>query len=113
MLLPEEVKENKNVFKVFINYTLWTFLIIFLLFVYIWQSIIVSDREDKIRKMEKQIIQFSKEKQKMETEISFLSSPQRIGKIAETEMKLVQLDQEDIIWINCKYNNSKKLAKKE
>ncbi len=102
MLLPDEVKENKSVLKIFFNYTLWTFLVIFLLLVYIWQSIIVSDYENRIRKMDKKIVLLSKENRTMETEISFLSSPERIGKIAEKDMKLVQLDQKDIIWIDCK-----------
>lgn len=112
MLLPDEVKENKNVFNVFIKYTLWSFLVVFLLFIYIWQSIIVSDFEYNIKKMENRIAQLSKERQKMETEISFLSAPERLGKIAEENLKLVHVQQEDIIWIDCNYDN-KKLAKKE
>jgi len=109
MLLPDEVQENRNVFKVFINYTLWTFLFVFLIFIYIWQSIIVSDMEYRIKSMEKEVISLSKENQKMETEISFLSSAERIRKMAE-RMKLVPVKQEDIIWIDCNYDR-RKIAK--
>jgi len=100
MLLKEEEKENKDVFKVFIQFTLWTFLFIALVFIYIWQSIAISDLEYKLKRMDKKISVLSKEKQKLETEISFLSSPDRIGKIAENKLKLVPVRQEDIIWID-------------
>jgi len=112
MLLPDEVRENRSVFRIFINYTLWTFLFIFLIFVYIWQSIIVSDMEYEIKNMEKKIVSLSKERQEMETEISFLSSSERLGKIAEENLKLVQVNQEDIVWIDCNYDN-KRMAKRE
>ena len=114
MLLPDEVKENRNVFKVFCNYALWSFLFIFLIFIYIWQSIIVSDLEYNIKNMEKKIILLSKDNKKMETEVSFLSSAERIKGIAENKLKLIPVNQEDIIWIDCNYDNKKLVkAKKE
>lgn len=100
MLLETETKENKDVFKIFVRFTLWTFLFIILIFIYIWQSIAISDLEYKLKRMEKHITVLSKEKQKMITEISFLSSPERIGKIAEKKLKLVPVKQDDIIWID-------------
>lgn len=111
MLLEEEVKENRDVFKVFLQFTLWTFIFILLVFVYIWQNIIISDFEYKIKTMEKQIKVLSKEKQEMETEISFLGSPRRIGEIAEKKLKLIPVHQEDIIWIDYR-NQPKQYTKK-
>ncbi len=114
MLLPDEVKENRSVFKVFFNYTLWTFLFVFLIFIYVWQSIVVSDMEYEIKNMERKIIELSKEKKKMETEVSFLSSAERIKEIAEKKLELVPVSQEDITWIDCNYDDKKIVkAKKE
>ncbi|MBU1077670.1 MAG: cell division protein FtsL [Spirochaetes bacterium] len=111
MLLKEEEKENKDVFKVFIQFTLWTFLFIALIFIYIWQSIATSDLEYKLNRMDKRIKVLSKEQQKLETEISFLSSPERIGEIAEKQLKLVPVRQEDIIWIDYQ-DQSRRFVKK-
>ncbi len=111
MLLLEENKENRDVFKVFLRFTLWTFLFISLIFVYIWQSIAISDLEYKLKKMDRQIKILTKERKEIETEISFLSSPERVGELAEKRLKLVPVKQEDIIWID--YNNqSKQYTKK-
>ncbi|MDD5066581.1 MAG: hypothetical protein PHF84_05995 [bacterium] len=100
MLLPDEIRENRNVFRAFLNYSLWAFLFILLLFLYISQSISVSDSKYHLKRMEMELSELQKEKIKLETEISFLSSPERIGGIAEKELKLNLVRQEDIIWID-------------
>ena len=86
MLLPDEIRENRDVFKVFFKYTLWTFLVIFLLFICIWQSILISDKEYSLKQMEKQINLLIKQQEKLKTEVSFLSSPERLGRIARKKL---------------------------
>lgn len=113
MLLPDEVKENERVFKLFVKFTLWTFIFIILIFVFIWQSIITAEFEYKIQQAEKRLTVFQKENTQLETEISFLSSPERIGKIAETELGLVPVDHEKIIWIDCNRKKDKNLFSKK
>ena len=48
MLLPAEVRENSQVFKVFIKYALWSFIFILLIFFFVWQNIEVADLKYKI-----------------------------------------------------------------
>lgn len=107
MLLPGEVRENSQVWKVFIKYALWSFLFILLIFVFVWQNIVVADLEYKIIKTKSNLSALQKENQKLEIEVSFLSSPERIGSIAEKELKLIPVNGQDIVWINCNKNNDK------
>lgn len=100
MLLPDEIRENRDVFRTFFAFAQWAFLFILLLFLYISQSISVSDSLYNLKRMEREIAELEKENVKLETEISFLSSPERIGRIAEKELKLGLVKQEDIIWID-------------
>lgn len=100
MLLPDEIRENRDVFRTFLTFAQWAFLFILLLFLYISQSISVSDSLYSLKRMEEEIAELQKENVKLETEISFLSAPERIGRIAEKELKLGLVKQEDIIWID-------------
>ncbi len=107
MLLSNEISENRDVFKTFIKYGLWCLLFIVLIVIYIWQNIIVADMEYNLKKMETHLMNLQKEHNKLETEITFLGSPERIGMIAEKELKLELVKQEDIIWIEDKKQQTK------
>ncbi len=99
MFFGEDFKENKDVYRIFFRYLLWTLLFLCLTFMYMWQNIKVADLEYKARKLEKEMIILKRQKKKLETEISFLSSPERIGEIAVKRLGLVPVQERDIIWI--------------
>ncbi len=99
MLFSQDFKDNKDVYRVFFRYLLWTFLFLSLIFMYIWQNIQVAGLEYKARKLEKELYVLKMKNKKLETEVSFLSSPERIGEIAVKKLGLVPVRDEDIIWI--------------
>lgn len=111
MLLPAENDENRDVFRKIINYAQGSILFILLIVIYIWQNITVADLEYNLKRMEDHVIQLQKEQNKLETEITFLNSPERIGQIAEKELNLVLIKPEEIIWIETTKEDSISIEK--
>ncbi|MBN1897911.1 MAG: hypothetical protein JW827_03970 [Spirochaetes bacterium] len=98
MFFNKKIKDNRDVYRVFFKYLLWTVLFLCLILMIMWQNIHVADLEYKVRKLEKEMLTVSQENKKLQTEFSFLSSPERIGNISK-KMGLVPVREEDIIWI--------------
>jgi len=99
MLFKEHDKENSDVYRTFFSYLVWTLLFVGLILVYMWQNINVADLEYKYRKLNEQVRILEKEHKELETEVTYLSTPERIGKIATERLGLVPINEDDIIWI--------------
>ncbi len=99
-MVIKKKNENRDVFNVFLNYLLWIVLFFGVVFGYVYQSIKVADMEFMMKQLNKQIAVLENKKKQLETEAVFLSSPERIGKYAETKLKLVTVNDSDIVWIN-------------
>ena len=107
----KDEKENRGVLNLFITYLLWTIIIIGAIFGYVYQSIKVADMEFLIKRMNRRVMELENVHSKLMTERVYLSSPERIGRLAENKLGLVPVSDKDIIWI--KVDNSKKIAKLE
>lgn len=115
MLLEKEFKENQVVLRLFLRYMIWIIVTGTLIFIYVYQSISIAEMEFKINKLENRATKLITRKKKLETEVSFLASPKRIGRIAVQKLKLISIKNEDIIWIE-QMNDIRegiKLAQKE
>lgn len=99
MAVQHDFKDNKDVYKIFLKYLLWTFCFLLLIFIYSWQNIKVADMEYRLKKLEDKLYNLKMENKKLETEVSFLSSPERIGKLAVDKLGLVPVNGNNIIWI--------------
>lgn len=102
MAFEPEFKDNKDVYRIFFKYLIWVLYFFVILFLYSWQNIEVADLEYKIKKLEENLKYLKMENKKLDTEVTYLMSPERIEKIATGELKLVPLKEEDIIWITAK-----------
>jgi len=110
MEVEPEFKDNKDVYRIFFIYLIWALYFFILIFIYSWQNIEVADLEYKIRKMENNLKILKMENKKLETEVSYLQSPQRIVKLAKERLKFVPINDDDIIWIEVK-ESKKEFAK--
>tara|TARA_B100000524_G_C23418658_1_gene287065 strand:+ start:142 stop:387 length:246 start_codon:yes stop_codon:yes gene_type:complete len=58
---------------------------------------VVTDQINQIKKLEKEIYKIDGEIEKLKTDYSYVSSPQNLKKINQTELKLYPIQQIDII----------------
>ncbi len=101
-MVIKEKKENRDVFNVLLNYMFWIILFFGIIFGYVYQSIKVADMEFLMKNLNRQIAVLENKKKQLETEAIFLSSPERIGRYAETKLNLTTVNDEDIVWISVK-----------
>ena len=58
---------------------------------------VVTDQMNQIKKLEKEIYKIDGEIEKLKTDYSYVSSPQNLKKMNQTELKLYPIQQIDII----------------
>ena len=58
---------------------------------------VVTDQINQIKKLEKEIYKIDGEIEKLKTDYSYISSPQNLKKMNQTELKLYPIQQIDII----------------
>ena len=58
---------------------------------------VVTDQINQIKKLEKEIYKIDGEIEKLKTDYSYVSSPQNLKKMNQTELKLYTIQQIDII----------------
>ena len=58
---------------------------------------VVTDQINQIKKLEKEIFKIDGEIEKLKTDYSYVSSPQNLKKMNQTELKLYTIQQIDII----------------
>ena len=58
---------------------------------------VVTDQINQIKKLEKEIYKIDGEIEKLKTDYSYVSSPQNLKKMNQTELKLYPIQQIDII----------------
>ncbi|MBD22560.1 MAG: hypothetical protein CL572_02705 [Alphaproteobacteria bacterium] len=73
------------------------FLLIIIIFSIVGTKFMATNQINQIKKLEKEIYKIDNEIEKLRTDYSYFSSPQNLKNINKTELKLVPIEQIDII----------------
>ena len=73
------------------------FFLSIIIFSILGTKFVVTDQINQIKKLEKEIYKIDGEIEKLKTDYSYVSSPQNLKKINQTELKLYPIQQIDII----------------
>tara|TARA_Y100000991_G_scaffold215232_1_gene205024 strand:- start:1687 stop:1932 length:246 start_codon:yes stop_codon:yes gene_type:complete len=73
------------------------FLLIIIIFSIVGTKFMATNQINQIKKLEKEIYKIDNEIEKLRTDYSYFSSPQNLKNINKTELKLLPIEQIDII----------------
>ncbi len=87
--------------KELLNYVIGTIIILFVFFIAnIWITTLYLDSTYKFNKALKKNIILKKENEKLKAEVKFLSSPERIIKIAKNKLKMRFVKNNEVIVVD-------------
>ena len=73
------------------------FFLSIIIFSILGTKFVVTDQINQIKKLEKEIYKIDGQIEKLKTDYSYVSSPQNLKKMNQTELKLYPIQQIDII----------------
>ena len=73
------------------------FFFIIIIFSILGKKFVVTNQINQIKKLEKEIYKIDGQIEKLKTDYSYVSSPQNLKKMNQTELKLYPIQQIDII----------------
>jgi len=102
MIIDKSSESNKKVFQKILSFSVGIFVIGLLIVLYVLQNIAGVNEKITLMHLEKEKNALLKEQQELKINIEFLTSPERLGKIAKEKFNMQSLSGDKIYIVKLK-----------